>query len=339
MAILNHTFTAPARRVLFATLCCVVASCGLFGAFASDAKPYVFDHKVHAAEGLECDACHATWESEEAPGMPTIGGCKLCHDDLDAQKPEDRRIGLLFEGETFKAKRLTKLSDEIVFSHLKHATKPIECNACHVGIADNTQIDAGLAVTMTECETCHTQQQVKNDCATCHEKIRVDVAPDSHLTAWQKLHGPMVRSQSAETVNNCKLCHTESSCSECHESTPPENHNNFFRLRGHGLHARMDRQTCSACHRSDSCDACHAETQPMSHTGSFASGASTHCLGCHLPIQNSDCFTCHREQPAHATATPLPPDHNAGMNCRMCHGQGQPMPHVDKGDDCTSCHR
>jgi hypothetical protein len=38
-------------------------------------------------------------------------------------------------------------------------------------------------------------------------------------------------------------------------------------------------------------------------------------------------------------ATPLPPDHNAGMNCRMCHGNGQPLPHVDNGQQCTSCHQ
>jgi hypothetical protein len=27
------------------------------------------------------------------------------------------------------------------------------------------------------------------------------------------------------------------------------------------------------------------------------------------------------------------------MNCRLCHGAGVPLPHVDNGSDCNSCHR
>jgi hypothetical protein len=27
------------------------------------------------------------------------------------------------------------------------------------------------------------------------------------------------------------------------------------------------------------------------------------------------------------------------MNCRMCHGHGQPLNHADNGTECTSCHR
>jgi hypothetical protein len=27
------------------------------------------------------------------------------------------------------------------------------------------------------------------------------------------------------------------------------------------------------------------------------------------------------------------------MNCRQCHGHGAPLPHPDKGDSCTACHK
>jgi hypothetical protein len=271
--------------------------------------------------------------------MPVLAGCKLCHESIDADKPPERRIDQLFEGDTYRARRASQLDDEIVFSHLQHATKPIDCDACHTGIAQNDLVDASFALSMQDCTECHAQQAVSNDCATCHKEIRRDVAPDSHAFQWLKAHGPTVRGESAATANDCSLCHEQSGCTTCHLETPPDNHNNYFRLRGHGLFARMDRQSCAACHRSDSCDSCHQTTRPLNHTGSFAGSMQTHCLGCHLPVQQSECFTCHKGTPSHATAAPKPPDHSPGMNCRLCHGVGQPLPHVDKGDDCNICHR
>ena len=76
----------------------------------------------------------------------------------------------------------------------------------------------------------------------------------------------------------------------------------------------------------------------MSHTGSFGGTTSNHCVGCHLPLATTECYTCHKSTPSHETATPLPAGHTAGMNCRMCHGHGQPLPHADKGDACSTCH-
>jgi hypothetical protein len=55
-------------------------------------------------------------------------------------------------------------------------------------------------------------------------------------------------------------------------------------------------------------------------------------------LSSTSCGVCHKGTPSHALATPLPPDHVPGMNCRMCHGNGQPLPHVDNGDSCTLCH-
>jgi hypothetical protein len=89
-----------------------------------------------------------------------------------------------------------------------------------------------------------------------------DVAPDSHAFQWKKLHGPTVRAHDTATANNCALCHQDEK--DCGPVTSPSHRTtttNYFRIRGHGLHARMDRQNCAACHRSDSCDACHRDTR------------------------------------------------------------------------------
>ena len=332
----------PGRRVGFplmlALLGAAATGCALFNAFGAE-PPFGFSHRVHAKEGLECSDCHSTWETAENPGMPARGGCVLCHEEIDKKKPPDRRIDALFDGETYKAQRVSTLSDEVIFSHQEHAKKPIACNACHVGIDENDYVDQSLAQDMSDCETCHRQENVANECSTCHQRLRIDVAPDSHFLQWTKLHGPTVRAHGTTTANNCAMCHDESTCRTCHESEAPDNHNNYFRRRGHGLHARMDRQNCAACHRTDSCDSCHQDTRPISHTGSFGGSQSNHCIGCHLPLQANECFTCHKGTPSHDEAPAKPPDHNAGMNCRQCHGMGQPLPHADNGADCNMCHR
>lgn len=316
----------------------LLAGCALFSVFGGE-RPLAFSHAIHAKEGLECGDCHIDWETEDAPGMPAKPACDLCHDAIDADKPPERKIDVLFDGNVFRAQRVSRLDPEIVFSHRQHATKPIECAECHRGIAQNDVVDAGLALRMADCQSCHQQQSVANECATCHRMLDVGVMPNSHLFQWKLLHGQAVRAHGTATVDNCSLCHTESSCRDCHQVELPENHTNYFRRRGHGIVARMDRQNCAACHRSDSCDTCHQHTRPITHRGSFGGTVSTHCLSCHFPVRSSSCGTCHRETPSHAMATPLPPGHSTAMNCRLCHGAGQPLPHVDKGDDCTICHR
>lgn len=341
MALLNQDDNRPARRgPMLLLIGCGLTGCAVFTALGGGEKPLTFSHAVHAEEGLECGDCHISWEDEDAPGMPIKPGCDLCHDEIDSEKPPERHIGQLFDGETYKAQRVSKLSDEIIFSHLQHATEPVECNACHVGIETSDHVDTSLAMSMADCESCHKQSGIVDNCAACHQQLRTDVAPDTHAFLWLRGgHGRTVRAHSQLTANDCSLCHQESGCRECHQSMLPQNHNNYFRLRGHGLHARVDRQSCTTCHRSDSCDTCHQQTRPLNHTGAFAGTMSTHCISCHLQIERSECFTCHKGAPSHALATPLPPDHTPGMNCRQCHGAGQPLPHVDKGDACTACHR
>jgi hypothetical protein len=121
----------------------------------------------------------------------------------------------------------------------------------------------------------------------------------------------------------------------------PRDHTNQWRRFGHGISASLDRDRCEACHRPDSCTACHSTVEPASHTGNFGSPRNTHCLGCHEPLRNEGCVACHSGTPSHALAKPKPPDHNAAMNCRQCHipgGVQPPMPHVDNGSNCNSCH-
>ncbi|MEZ5962397.1 MAG: cytochrome c3 family protein [Planctomycetota bacterium] len=339
MAVLTHPAQRQRARLLFACLL-GAAGCVLFGTGQATGKKFAFPHKVHVDdEAMDCTDCHLDAETADDPGMPALGGCVLCHKEIDAEKPADKKVEVFFADGKFLAAHASELGNEILFSHSKHVAKVGACDKCHAGIAKNEVIDASVAVEKPACLACHAENDVSGDCATCHTQISKDRPPRTHDGQWLRYHGKTVRAESPALVDRCDMCHEENSCQTCHQVEPPTNHNNFFRRRGHGLMARMDRDNCAACHRPDSCDACHRQVLPQSHVGNFGGTQSTHCFSCHLPLESSDCATCHRDTPSHSMAAPLPQNHSPSMNCRQCHGLSAPLPHVDKGDQCTACHR
>ena len=314
------------------------AGCMLLSSLVGE-RALAFSHSVHVADqGLECVNCHENVEMEDDPGMPGPDVCELCHVEIDEEKPPERRIDTLFEESVYSAARVALLDDEVIFSHVQHTQAIEDCGACHTGIETNERVGAALAVDMAACISCHTGQGIAAECATCHTYLDVDTEPQSHHHNWDKRHGKVVRAHSELTRDNCAICHQESTCAECHMSEPPANHSNAWRRRTHGVAAMMDRDNCAACHLPDSCDRCHAETLPRSHVGSFGAPRSRHCLSCHFPLKGEGCFTCHKETPSHSLAAPKPAWHTPAMNCRQCHGISQPLPHVDKGDNCNLCH-
>jgi hypothetical protein len=315
----------------------VVAGCVLVESLREERR-FAFSHELHVGqEELDCFSCHETALMVDDPGMPAPDGCLACHDALDGEKPAERRVAALFAGERFRAARVAALEDELVFSHALHAKSVAECSTCHAGIESSRAVGPELALAMDDCTACHERRAAPNECATCHREIDEGWAPASHLHNWRKAHGPVSRGPVVRAADDCALCHTEASCARCHMQEPPESHNNHFRQRGHGLLAMMDRDGCAACHRSDACDRCHQEALPRSHTGLWGGTVSNHCLTCHFPLQAEACATCHKATPSHL-ATPKPPGHHPAMNCRMCHGVTEPLPHVEKGDDCNLCH-
>ena len=327
---------APAL-VAFAALSAGATSCLLLRGMGP--RPFAFSHAIHVEqEGLECINCHEDVSVGDEPGLPALDGCLFCHESLEVQDPL-RRIESLFDEQGFRAVHASRLEDEVVFSHLRHVEAGLDCSACHDGIESSRAIAPQDALSMADCTACHAAGGVANECATCHTAVAADVAPPSHALDWERRHGRVVRAAQAGTANRCDLCHAESACAQCHSVEPPRSHDAHWRLRGHGIFARIDRGSCAACHEPYDCDRCHAETLPRNHTAGFGAPRSRHCLACHQPLRDADCATCHRATPSHDAATPKPAWHSPAMNCRQCHGAGLPLPHPDNGDDCNSCHR
>ncbi|MBL8861125.1 MAG: cytochrome c3 family protein [Planctomycetes bacterium] len=335
----------PGRRAASATalvaMLAALAGCMLFEGSKSVRRAYAFSHRAHIELEIGCTDCHLGAESGDEPGMPGIGACRLCHAELDAEKPAERKIEALFDGKQFRATAQGAVGAAIVFPHLKHVEAGLECSACHAALERNEDTLELPRTRMDDCTACHEARGIATGCADCHPTILADVKPPSHGGNWTRVHGGVCRAGSEATIDRCDLCHKEQDCASCHMTTMPANHTNQWRRVGHGITAQLDRDTCATCHRPDTCIQCHAEVQPRSHVGNFGSPRNTHCLSCHEPLQAAGCSACHSGTPSHALAQPKPPGHTPAMNCRQCHlpgGVQPPMPHVDDGSNCNRCH-
>lgn len=302
-----------------------------------------FPHRVHVVDNkLACTFCHTGVRSSDNPGTPPPELCAQCHDRFDADKPPERRVKAFFdESSRYRKVAEAGIPADIRFSHRQHvADANLDCTACHGDVGEQTEVPLGPLVKKRDCMDCHAEYGKANACSECHESIDETWTPKSHLHGWVEGHGELVRRGSELSADRCDLCHQDAtSCTACHQTMAPRNHDQTFRTRTHGLQASIDRSRCMTCHKQDSCTQCHETTRPRSHRGGFGDPQNRHCGSCHLPVQETGCAVCHQSTPSHDMATPLPPSHNAGMNCRMCHGNGQPLPHPDGGHACTSCHR
>lgn len=312
----------------------------------ADAGPH-FSHAWHVGElDIACSLCHSSATAGGIPTMPGIRLCKPCHDEFDPKKPVELRVESFFSSEgRFKAQHVARLSDEIQFDHGQHVLEyGLRCQECHGSTGTSEIIPMESRVTMDRCIACHAEKGKPVSCEDCHKEVRRDWAPESHARDWLHSHGKTWRrceglADKGGWSNRCEICHEKTTCQSCHKESMPRNHTNFWRIKGHSLMTSIDRTSCWTCHRSDFCQRCHESTRPRSHTATWGSPRDRHCNNCHAPGVGSSCATCHKSAPSHAAAAPMPVDHNPAMNCRQCHGNGQPLPHPDPGITCTSCHK
>ena len=142
--------------------------------------------------------------------------------------------------------------------------------------------------------------------------------PGSHKGNWLEYHGRAVGASGnspGQPGKACLTCHEQTDCIACHTTTMPRDHNNTWRVRGHGLMADGNRERCITCHREDYCIRCHSETAPRSHTASWR---SRHCTWCHYgsglaPADN--CVVCHKVAPHTSAPHAVSPT----LNCGLCH--------------------
>ncbi len=327
-----------------------------------------FNHKAHLeTAGLECSDCHSgatkgtrpprpegaggqpgglsdrAGSAGEKAGYPDIETCKGCHESgvKDELQPFERELVALADPVAWPTRN--KLPEFVRFSHAVHATASVNCDSCHGAVGASEAVKTSMVkVDQSKCASCHQERNLSSDCSTCHmEGWGRGTKPPSHNEAWISKHGIEARAEfHPEHGTDCAACHQgNAECIRCHTTMQPKSHNQTWKERTHGVTAMVDRESCATCHREDSCQRCHESTRPRSHTGTWGGSKDRHCLSCHEPVAQENCAVCHRGTPSHTLANPQPAFHSPGMNCRQCHGNGQPLPHVDNGGECNVCHK
>jgi hypothetical protein len=339
------------RRLRPFLICLVLAATGCEALRHANAGGIVpFSHEKMLHQSLVCADCHTKTAEGAQAGMPDLETCLMCHEDLDKGKPANRTASVHFVDGQYKGAKVTDIPSEVIFSHKAHTVDAkVGCVDCHKGIESNVEVDKNLGLEMKDCIACHAKSPspraaiAQDDCERCHSEIRKDAMPPSHKAHWLKRHGDKAQDGDKTAANDCSLCHTDESCNTCHKTQAPENHNNNWRMRGHGTVAAMDREGCATCHTSESCTACHSTTAPRTHRGQWGGEKSRHCQSCHIPVAGESCALCHQGTPSHNQATPVPAGNHppSNANCRSCHGVAPtaPLPHSDNGSSCTYCHR
>ena len=247
-------------------------------ALAAVAESLQFDHAQHreASRG-QCLTCHrGAVEADAGPPLPGMATCATCHqpwlDDLACEACH------------------TSLSRYplVPVTHQAHRADFLRRHASESRLDDQ------------RCATCHAQ----SFCADCHDQkapFTSDVAwPDRTDRAF--IHRPAYLERHAAEARldprSCLSCHSEQSCSTCHEAVGRgpgglSPHPSGWASIGaggndHGAAARRDLLTCAACHGGDGADLCITCHAPGRPGGSPHGGRDVHgdprdqpCRRCH----------------------------------------------------------
>lgn len=182
------------------------------------AKPAArFPHRVHGeAAELACKDCHRTASKKAEAGMPRPAQCDLCHEDLDATKPADRRAAVFFRGKEVVASGLTRLGAHMVFSHETHVgDSRLACATCHGELANSDAVTAEHRVQMSACVDCHGRRAVElgrapDDCARCHDDFggRAGAVADwSSIRAFEGAPPSIPHPVRPSGAPSCRACH------------------------------------------------------------------------------------------------------------------------------------
>ena len=139
-------------------------------------QPLGYNHKIHIENaGLTCADCHTPVQSSSssATTIPSLEVCTPCHSEQPiSESPEEKKL-LEFVAQKTEIpwKRVYSVPDHVYFSHRRHVTKAgLECKVCHGDVQEFTKpITAPFVpVTMENCMRCHRENNVTNDCLSCH---------------------------------------------------------------------------------------------------------------------------------------------------------------------------
>jgi hypothetical protein len=160
------------RKIHFICLICILLVAAISATTKFD-QPIPYNHKLHIEEvGLTCIDCHVNAETQSHAVIPNISLCGECHDDVEVESPEQRKVAeYVLNSRNIPWIQVYSLPDHVYFSHRRHVVLgKIECNNCHgeVKQMEYPFKKSHLTMDMSWCMNCHEQRLVTNDCNACH---------------------------------------------------------------------------------------------------------------------------------------------------------------------------
>ncbi|NPA49937.1 MAG: hypothetical protein GXO20_08140 [Thermodesulfobacteria bacterium] len=260
-----------------------------------------FNHKFHIEENdMSCEDCHTLTDGKMS--LPSMDKCSECH-DIDVDNPSEECLlchtpQSAKEDYSIEQKALPKSYADVTFSHEFH--EGIECNSCHKGIENSTDLKSITVPKMPVCLECHNDEEAPKSCDTCHKEIRKDVPPASHKGDWAQWHGKEADFDKAV----CLYCHQKNMCSNCHQTQKPRDHLTFvWKTEDHGVEATHDRRKCAECHTAGYCSDCHRQKPPSHKRGDWmafdrhnghAEAARRNFRSCKVCHETAECAKCHQ---------------------------------------------
>lgn len=292
---------ATARLPIALAVVALVATATVAAA-ARAADRIIFPHPVHAANGVECETCHAGAASSRSARdslLPAMDVCGSCHDIADEAGCATCHTDVASAGAATRPAYAAQR-----FSHAAHQGKSVACAACHGDAA----VAPPRLPAKPDCRVCHATADDYGDCRLCHDDGEA-LRPFSHDGLWAQRHGAEARAGQA----SCADCHTQAGCAQCHagDNVRPRVHPLNFEF-DHGVKARANDTECAACHgEPEFCSSCHAARHvlPDSHSRAgwvrFPDGGR-HAVDGALEIES--CIACHSEG-------------RDAPTCAACHGE------------------
>jgi hypothetical protein len=142
--------------------------------FGKISQPLEFNHQIHVVDlELDCSECHRFVTKSRKATLPGKDVCMECHSEAQGDSEEEQKLISLLESDgEFNWQRVYKLAEHVYFSHFRHVTLgQIGCQKCHGEIKKLTSPPVKPAVDIADMDTCmdcHEDNQVNNDCLTCH---------------------------------------------------------------------------------------------------------------------------------------------------------------------------
>jgi len=133
-------------------------------------QPIPYSHKTHLALGLTCEFCHTNPEPGKLMTYPATSICMACHTSIARDKPSIQKLTTFAKSQQpIPWVRVYAVTPGVNWAHRTHVQSGMKCEMCHGQVAQmDVMSEATSVVTMYSCLTCHSQNNAKTACSTCH---------------------------------------------------------------------------------------------------------------------------------------------------------------------------